>query len=258
VTGSGRCHRLCDARPLLTDNPPAQPPAKHATRTLTSGGAVQQVACRHRQVHRADPALADSYGHRFTVAEVGGEVASPAMKNGSPPESGVFIRLWVQLFLYASPFRRVIRRYSRPGRRRSHRMPSWAFQSRCPARLSRWVAPSERFVGAQLAMLLLALSRGNIFLYRARSSVCPGEPCVEIPVIPSDSQLAPDPGARRRPHTDSVGIQRPWGFSSTRPCAATCGDISRSRLTCRSGPLRNSPVTRRLIALRSAALLRTG
>jgi len=51
-------------------------------------------------------------------------------------------------------------------RRRSHRMASWAFQITMPRAPYPDGLRRLTLVGAQLAMLLLACLRGNIFLYQ--------------------------------------------------------------------------------------------
>jgi alpha-glucosidase len=155
--------------PALRDNPPATPTGKVRTRPIDFQEA------RYNKSH-ADivkfieriRALTDSYGGRFTVAEVGGEGGEPAMKLFTAGDRR-FHTAYGFNFLYAESFsppliRSVLETWPDDGQTG---WPSWAFSNHdAPRAVSRWVAPSDRIIGAQLAMLLLVCLRGNIFLYQ--------------------------------------------------------------------------------------------
>jgi alpha-glucosidase len=155
--------------PSLTDNPPATPNGKVRTRPIDFQEA------RYNKSH-ADivkfieriRALADSYGERFTVAEVGGEGGEPAMKLFTAGERR-FHTAYGFNFLYAESFsppliRSVLESWPAEG---LAGWPSWAFSNHdAPRVVSRWAAPADRGLAAHLAMLLLVSLRGNIFLYQ--------------------------------------------------------------------------------------------
>jgi len=252
--------------PSLTDNPPAQADGKTRTRTIDFQEA------RYNKSH-ADivkfieriRALADSYGHRFTVAEVGGEGGEPAMKRFTSGERR-FHTAYGFNFLYAESFsppliRSVLETWPDDG---VTGWPSWAFSNHdAPRAVSRWVAPSERFVGAQLAMLLLACLRGNIFLYQGEELGLP-QASIAFEDLRDPEAIANWPLTLGR---DGARTPIPWvsnaahgGFSSTRPWLplpvehlALAVDVQDR------DPTSQLAVTRRLIALRRrSAALRTG
>jgi alpha-glucosidase len=153
----------------LRDNPPALP----------SGRLPRRSADFQQPVHnRSQPemipflerirALAEEYGGRFTVAEIGGEGAESDM----PVYTQGTRRLHTAYgfnFLYAERLSPVLVRRAMdawpdtPGTG----WPSWAFSNHdAPRAVSRWAAPEERAAGARFALLLLLTLRGNVFLYQ--------------------------------------------------------------------------------------------
>ena len=154
--------------PLLRDNPPA-PGNRKRTRLFD----FQQHI--YNQSHPDIPgflarirALTDSYGDRFTVAEVGGDDSEAEMKaftaNARHLDSAYGFN-----FLYADTLTARLVRESveqwpdAPGLG----WPSWAFSNHdAPRAVSRWAAPADRERFAAMAMLLLVALRGNIFVYQ--------------------------------------------------------------------------------------------
>lgn len=113
-------------------------------------------------------ALADEYGGRFTVAEIGGE--------GSEADMPLYTQGTQRLhtaygfnFLYAdrlspSLVRRAMDAWPDTA---ATGWPSWAFSNHdAPRSVSRWAAPEERADCARFALLLLLTLRGNVFLYQ--------------------------------------------------------------------------------------------
>ncbi len=153
----------------LRDNPPAPPSGRPPRRSSDF-----QQALHNKSQPEMIPflerirALAEEYGGRFTVAEIGGEGAEsdiPAYTQGTR-------RLHTAYgfnFLYADRLSPALVRRAMgawpdtPGTG----WPSWAFSNHdAPRAVSRWAAPEERAACARLAMLLLLTLRGNVFLYQ--------------------------------------------------------------------------------------------
>lgn len=153
--------------PQLRDNPPA-PPGNGVARTRPFDYQLHI----YNQSHPDIPlflarlrALTDSYGDRFTVAEVGGSDAEPEMRAFT--DTGRLDSAYGFNFLYADALtpERVadaLGRWPDGG----GGWPSWAFENHdAPRALSRWVVPEHADVFAQAKLLLLVCLRGNIFLY---------------------------------------------------------------------------------------------
>lgn len=246
--------------PSLTDNPPAViPEGRVPTRPID----FQQA--RYNKSH-ADivkfieriRALADSYGNRFTVAEVGGEGGEPAMKLFTAGERR-FHTAYGFNFLYADSFsppliRSVLESWQDD---EAGGWPSWAFSNHdAPRAVSRWVAESERVIGAQLAMLLLVSLRGNIFLYQGEEL---GLPQASIPFedLRDPEAIANWPLTLGR---DGARTPIPWssqgpyaGFSGTRPWLPIPAEhlaLAVEKQETDAGS--QLAVTRRLIALRNS------
>ena len=153
--------------PQLRDNPPA-PISNGAARTRPFDYQLHI----YNQSHPDIPlflarlrALTDSYGDRFTVAEVGGSDAEPEMRAFT--ETGRLDSAYGFNFLYADALtpERVadaLARWPDDG----GGWPSWAFENHdAPRALSRWAVPEHAAVFARAKLLLLVCLRGNIFLY---------------------------------------------------------------------------------------------
>jgi alpha-glucosidase len=153
----------------LRDNPPAPADGRPRRRS-----ADFQLALHNRSQPEMIPflerirALAEEYGGRFTVAEIGGEGAEADM----PVYTHGTRRLHTAYgfnFLYAEQLTPALVRRAMdawpdtPGTG----WPSWAFSNHdAPRAVSRWAAPEDRAAYARLAMLLLLTLRGNVFLYQ--------------------------------------------------------------------------------------------
>ena len=153
--------------PQLRDNPPA-PPGGPRTRSFD----FQQHI--YNQSHEDIPLflerlrrLTDSYGARFTVAEVGGANAAREMKSfthgGRRLDSAYGFN-----FLYADAMTPALVRSTiaewpgGPG----EGWPSWAFSNHdAPRAVSRWAVGRDAKAYAELMLLLLVALRGNVFLY---------------------------------------------------------------------------------------------
>jgi alpha-glucosidase len=178
--------------PLLRDNPPAPPSGQPRTRPVDFQLAVYNKS--HPDLPRFIERIrrvADEYGGRFTVAEIGGE--------GSEPERQLLTQGHARFhtaygfnFLYADRLTPELVRTALEAWPDTQGMgwPSWAFSNHdAPRAVTRWSTPEHRTAYAQLAMLLLMSLRGNIFLYQgeelglpqahidfatARARPCPG------------------------------------------------------------------------------------
>jgi len=210
-------------------------------------------------------ALLDSYGGRFTVAEVGGDDSDREMKlftSGDRRLSSAysFDFLYAQELTPALVSNALACWPDAPGLG----WPSWAFENHdAPRAISRWSAPGHERAFAAIKMLLLVCLRGNIFLYQGEEL---GLPQVELAF--DDLQ---DPEAITNwPMTlsrDGARTPMPWradapslGFSEARPwlpVGATHAPLAVDRQeTDPSSPL---ALTRRLLALRNGSdVLRLG
>lgn len=154
--------------PGLRDNPPA--PDRGTVRTRPSDFQLPI----HNQGHpllldfiRSIRRLTEEHGGKFTVAEVGGLDALPAMKMLIQGTDRLHSAYGFD-FLYADRLtpalvRSVLEAWPSHG---DALWPSWAFSNHdAPRAVSRWAAPEHRDAFARLAMLLLISLRGNVFLY---------------------------------------------------------------------------------------------
>jgi alpha-glucosidase len=209
--------------------------------------------------------LLDSYGGRFTVAEVGGDDSDREMKLFTSGNRRLNSAYSFD-FLYAQELTPTLVSNSlacwpdRPGLG----WPSWAFENHdAPRAISRWSVPGHERAFAAIKMLLLVCLRGNIFLYQGEEL---GLPQVELAF--HDLQ---DPEAITNwPMTlsrDGARTPMPWradapslGFSEARPwlpvgAAHTPLAVDRQEAD-PSSPL---ALTRRLLALRNGSeVLRLG
>jgi len=252
--------------PALTDNPPVGPNGKPRTRPVDFQEARYNKS--HVDIVRFIErirALADSYGSRFTVAEVGGEGGEPIMKRFISGDH-LFHTAYGFNFLYAESFsppliRSVLESWPDDG---STGWPSWAFSNHdAPRAVSRWVSPADRVIGAQLAMLLLVCLRGNIFLYQGEEL---GLPQAEVAFedLRDPEAIANWPLTLGR---DGARTPIPWvsdapqaGFSSARPWLPIPSEHRPLAVDLQNGDGESQlTVTRRLIALRnSCPALRIG
>jgi alpha-glucosidase len=210
-------------------------------------------------------ALLDSYGGRFTVAEVGGDDSDREMKLFTSGDRRLSSAYSFD-FLYAQELTPTLVSNSLAcwPDGKGFGWPSWAFENHdAPRALSRWSAPGHERAFAAIKMLLLVCLRGNIFLYQGEEL---GLPQVELAF--DDLQ---DPEAITNwPMTlsrDGARTPMPWradapslGFSDARPwlpVGASHAPLAVDRQEAdSSSPL---ALTRRLLALRNGSdVLRLG
>ncbi|OYY92071.1 MAG: alpha-glucosidase [Sphingomonas sp. 28-66-16] len=244
--------------PALTDNPPAPPSNGRRTRSFD----FQQHI--HNQSHADIPrfiarirALLDSYGERFTVAEVGGDDNDREMK-AFTADNRHFDSAYGFDFLYAPRLTPGLVRESterwpdRPGLG----WPSWAFSNHdAPRAVSRWAAPEDRDGYARLTMLLLLCLRGDVFIYQGEEL---GLSQVEIGFddLKDPEAIANWPLTLNR---DGARTPLPWcatapglGFSSGKPWLPLGDDHAALTIAAQADdPDSMLALTRRLIALRN-------
>lgn len=155
--------------PALRDNPPAVMPITLRTRPLDFQQAI------YNKSHPNIPlfierirGLTDTYGERFTVAEVGGLDAEKTMKSFTQGPSR-FHSAYGFTFLYAETLSPALVRSALEvwSADLGAGWPSWAFSNHdAPRAISRWSTPAKRDRFARFALLLLTTLRGNVFLYQ--------------------------------------------------------------------------------------------
>ncbi len=251
--------------PLLRDNPPA-PPSNLAVRTRPFDYQLHRYNQSHPDIPRFLERLrarTDSYGDRFTVAEVGGSNAEPEMHAFTAARR--LDSAYSFSFLYAdrlTPERvaDALAGWSDD----AGGWPSWAFENHdAPRALSRWVAPEQHGAFGRLKMLLLVCLRGNIFLYYGEEL---GLTQVEMPF-----EALRDPEAIANwPHTlsrDGARAPMPWrhaapafGFSSNVPWLPQGADYGSHAVDVQETAADSAlHLTRALLALRRAhPALQTG
>jgi alpha-glucosidase len=245
--------------PELRDNPPAPPTDAPRSRPFDFQLKI------YNQSHPDIPlflerlrALTDSYGDRFTVAEVGGDDHDREMKlftaGGRRLDSAYGFN-----FLYAerlTPALVVDALRSWPDAD-GIGWPSWAFENHdAPRAVSRWAAPGQADAFNRMKMLLLMCLRGNIFIYQGEEL---GLPQVDIAFadLQDPEAIANWPLTLSR---DGARTPMPWrsecevgGFSTARPWLPL-GEAHRALAVDRQegdvASLLN--LTRRLLALRKA------
>jgi len=209
--------------PALTDNPPAPANGKVRTRPIDHQQALYNKA--HPEIPRFIErirALTDSYGDRFTVAEVGGEDAEPSMKLFTAGTNR-FHTAYGFNFLYAESLTPALVRFALEAwpDDAGTGWPSWAFSNHdAPRAVSRWAAPGDRLACARLAMLLLVTLRGNIFIYQGEELGLP-QADIDFDSLQDPEAIANWPLTLGR---DGARTPIPWrsdgvnaGFSSARP-----------------------------------------
>jgi len=210
-------------------------------------------------------ALLESYGDRFTVAEVGGDDSDREMKLFTGG-GGRLHSAYSFDFLYAQDLTPTLVRDAlacwpdRPGLG----WPSWAFENHdAPRAVSRWSAPGHLQAFAAIKMLLLVCLRGNIFLYQGEEL---GLPQVEVAFadLRDPEAIANWPMTLSR---DGARTPMPWqadapalGFSVAKPWLPV-GPNHAALAIDRQEEDEESPLalTRRLLALRNGSdILRLG
>lgn len=245
--------------PELRDNPPAPDTGKPRTRSFD----FQQHL--YNQSHADIPrflerirALTDSYGGRFTVAEVGGPNPEAEMHAFTAGEARLN-SAYSFAFLYADRLTPALVRDAAAGWPAEPGMgwPSWAFENHdAPRAVSRWVGDAHRAAFARMKMLLLLALRGNAILFQGEEL---GLTQVEIGFadLQDPEAIANWPLTLSR---DGVRTPLPWqaeapalGFTSGKPWLPVGADHAALAVDRQEAdPESLLHLTRRLIALRHA------
>ena len=244
--------------PALRDNPPAL-----GNHLRTRPFDFQQHI--YNQSHADIPlflerlrALTDSYGGRFTVAEVGGDDNEREMKLFTAHDRRLNSAYGFN-FLYADALTPKLVREAveawpdAPG----IGWPSWAFTNHdAPRAVSRWAAPADHDAFAQMAMLLLVSLRGNIFVYQGEElGLTQAEIAFEH--LRDPEAIANWPLTLGR---DGARTPMPWvshavnaGFSEATPWLPLGADHADHAVDVQAGDANSLlEVTKRLLALRRA------
>ena len=242
--------------PRLTDNPPL-PPGGPRTRPFD----FQDKVHNQSQPGIVDflvriRALTDSYGGRFSVAEVGGDHAEHEMQAFTQGDDHLN-SAYGFLYLYAPTLERQLVRMGAEAwhGRDKQGWPSWTFSNHdAPRAISRWAGGRDLKAFAEMAMLLLMTLRGNVFIYQGEELALPQG---EVPF----ARLVDPEAIANWPRTlgrDGARTPIPWcagqpwaGFSTVEPWLPLDPrhvDLAVDRQE--ADPHSMLQVTRRLVALR--------
>lgn len=197
--------------PQLRDNPPA----------VGDGRRTRPFDFQRHLYNQSHPDIVkflerlrkvtDSYGDRFTLAEVGGEQSLMEM-HAFTRGNGRLHSAYGFDFLYADALTpELVARVARDWPEQQG-WPSWAFENHdAPRAISRWATASDRETFVRTKMLLLSCLRGSIILYQGEEL---GLPQVDVPF-----ERLQDPEAIANwPETLSRdGARTPMPWSSTLP-----------------------------------------
>ena len=244
--------------PLLRDNPPL-PPGGKRTRPFDFQDKVHnqsqpQIVDFLKRVR----ALTDSYGGRFSVAEVAGDHAEREMQAFTAGEDRLN-SAYGFLYLYAPALTdQLVREGAEVWHGRDGQgWPSWTFSNHdAPRAVSRWAGDRDPRAFAGMAMLLLMCLRGNVFIYQGEELALPQAD------VPFDRLVDPEAIANW-PQTlgrDGARTPMPWigdrphaGFSAAEPWLPV--DPRHYGLAVdrqEADPASMLHLTRRLVALRKA------
>ena len=204
----------------LRDNPPA-PPGGKRTRPFDFQQHVYNQS--HPDivtfVERLR-ALANSFGDRFMLAEVGGDHALGEMHTFTAGDTRLNSAYGFD-FLYAEKLTSALIAQSARDWPEDAGWPSWAFENHdAPRAISRWVGAEDRDTFARMKILLLCALRGSIIIYQGEEL---GLPQVDVPF----DRLQDPEAIANWPHTlsrDGARTPMPWtssapnlGFSTGEP-----------------------------------------
>jgi alpha-glucosidase len=202
-------------------------------------------------------ALLDSYGGRFTVAEVGGDDSDREMKLFTGGDRRLSSAYSFD-FLYAQELTPTLVSNSLAcwPDQDGQGWPSWAFENHdAPRAVSRWSASGHERAFAAIKMLLLVSLRGNIFLYQGEEL---GLPQVEVAFadLQDPEAIANWPMTLSR---DGARTPMPWradapalGFSAGKPWLPVGPDHAALAIDRQEAdPASPLGLTRRLLALRN-------
>ncbi|NBB51516.1 DUF3459 domain-containing protein [Rhizobium sp. CRIBSB] len=162
--------------PSLRDNPPMPAGVGKRTRPFDFQDKL------HNQSHpdillflNRIRDLTDSYGDRFTVAEIGGEHADREMRLFTQGADRLH-SAYGFLYLYADALRRdlAVAGEAMWPDREGEGWPSWTFSNHdAPRAISRWAEGRDRRKLAEMMMLLLTTLRGNAIVYQGEELALP-------------------------------------------------------------------------------------
>jgi alpha-glucosidase len=251
---------------LLRDNPPA--PASGRPRKRPADFQLPLYNKSHADLPRFIERIrkvADEYGGRFTVAEIGGDGSEAEMKLLTAGDSR-FHTAYGFNFLYAERLTPELIRSALEAWPQAAGVgwPSWAFSNHdAPRAISRWSLPEQRLAYSRLSMLLLLCLRGNIFLYQGEELGLP-QAHIAFKDLKDPEAIANWPATLGR---DGARTPMPWrsseanaGFSTVAPWLPVSPEhfalaVDRQQ----ADPGSQLALTRRLIALRRGSVaLRAG
>jgi alpha-glucosidase len=164
--------------------------------------------------------LTDSYGGRFTLAEVGGDHALAEMQAFTKGDARLNSAYGFD-FLYANALTPELVARVAQNWPEDAGWPTWAFENHdAPRAVSRWSSEEHREQFARTKMLLLAALRGSIILYQGEEL---GLPQVDVPFdrLQDPEAIANWPQTLSR---DGARTPMPWssdapnlGFSNSEP-----------------------------------------
>ena len=250
--------------PRLRDNPPL-PPGGKRTRPFDFQDKIHNQSSPDIIAFLTRVrALTDSYGDRFTVAEVGGDHAAREMQVFTA--DGRLNSAYGFLYLYAERLTGDLVRAGTemwPGMP-SEGWPSWTFSNHdAPRAVSRWAEGRDERQLAEMLMLLLVSLRGNVFVYYGEEL---GLPQGKVPF----ERLVDPEAIANWPQTlgrDGARTPMPWkadapfaGFSSAEPWLPIDARHPAMAVEAQEvDPASMLHATRRLLALRRAhPALKTG
>ena len=251
---------------LLRDNPAA--PAGDRPRTRPVDFQLPLYNKSHPDLPRFIErirVLADEYGGRFTVAEIGGEGSEAEMQLLTAGDAR-FHTAYGFNFLYADRLTPELIRTALEAwpEAAGTGWPSWAFSNHdAPRAVSRWSTAAHRAAYGRLTMMLLVCLRGNVFLYQGEELGLP-QAHIGFEDLKDPEAIANWPSTLGR---DGARTPMPWqssaanaGFSTAAPWLP----VSPEHLALAVDRQQHDPdsqlaLTRRLIGLRrGSAALRDG
>lgn len=206
--------------PALRDNPPAANGGKRSRPFDFQQHVYNQSHPNIVRFLERLRKLTDSYGGRFTLAEVGGDLALAEMHAFTEGKERLNSAYGFD-FLYADRLTpKLVAAVARDWPENAG-WPTWAFENHdAPRAISRWAHEGDRELVARLKTLLLCTLRGSIILYQGEEL---GLSQVDVPF----DQLQDPEAITNWPHTlsrDGARTPMPWsnggrylGFSNARP-----------------------------------------
>jgi alpha-glucosidase len=240
--------------PALRDNPAAPPGGKRSRPFDFQQHLYNQshpdIAKFLERLRR----LTDSYGGRFTLAEVGGDHALGEMQAFTAGNTRLNSAYGFD-FLYAARLSPALVACAARDWPNDAGWPTWAFENHdAPRAISRWATEADCELVTRLKILLLCTLRGSIILYQGEEL---GLPQVDVPF----DQLRDPEAIANWPHTlsrDGARTPMPWsstgenlGFSGARPWLPLGGaHVALAVDRQKADPLSALNFTRECVALR--------